>query len=120
MSQAAALPANVLIPSMDCRKRSAVISWRPVYRTCGQVKIGDIRQQQSIIREKVPDDAGYVRLMASGLLLRVRAEVMVVGHAAIHDRVLLPLRGALGEGLLGLGDFLEQGILGRFLGDDLV
>ncbi len=57
----------------------------------------------------------------SDLLRRcVLTEVVVEGHAAIDDRVLLPARRTLGERDLGLHDLLEQRVFRGLLLHDLV
>ena len=48
------------------------------------------------------------------------SEEMVHGHATADVGVLIPFHGALGECLLGFGDFLEQGVFRRFLFKDRV
>src|ERR1022692_1862858 len=61
-----------------------------------------------------------VTKQGSGLLPGRLAEVMVVRHGPADDDVLFPLHRALGELLLRVDDFLEQGIAYGLLGNDLV
>src|SRR5690349_21460149 len=103
MSQAAAFPAHVLTWSAKCMKRSAIIA-------------------SSYGQKKAPrGTAAWCPFpgWASGLLGRRRPallpEVPVVGHAAVHVVVHVPLDRALGEHALRLHDLLEQGVLGRLL-----
>src|SRR5262245_47341025 len=104
ISQEAALPTQVLIPSIACRN-----FWTSIHPPF------DVRPtRQGTIRSPPPDGASSI-FTPSDRRLRVRPEVVLERHPAAHDGVLLPLGGALGEGDLRLGDLLEQRILRRVL-----
>src|SRR6185369_11204975 len=109
ISHAVALPTQVLMPSMVCRKLWTLMGGAIVRREGSII--------QSTIRVARPKGALLFRAYssaASDLLGRaVGAPIMVIGHLAAHHRVLLPLRRALGEGELRLQDLLEQRIFRR-------
>src|SRR5882672_3771750 len=115
ISHAVALPTQVLMPSIVCRKLWTLMG--AIVRREGSIV-------QSTIRVARPNGALLFRAFssaASDLLGRaVGAPIMVIRHLAAHHRVLLPLRRPLGERELRLQDFLEQRIFSRFLLDHLV
>src|SRR5690349_1641523 len=108
MSQAAALPTQVLISSTRPRTRWTLINAGP----CGA--------RRTAGRRPPPTPAGEPRRSAELLGGAILSEIVVEGHAPLHDRVLLPSRRPLGELELRLQDLLEQGILLGFLGHHLV
>src|SRR5438874_8152533 len=115
ISHAVALPTQVLMPSIVCRKLWTLMGCDRSARGIDSTKHHPGR---------APDGALLFRAFssaASDLLGRaVGAPIMVIGHLAAHHRVLLPLRRPLGECELRLQDFLEQRVFSRFLLDDLV
>src|SRR4051794_16292871 len=112
ISQAVALPTQVEMPSIVCRRPWTLMG-------CGRSERRREKQDRYNTRHRpdyVPDDALPAFISASELLgRRVGSEIVVVGHAAAHHRVLLPLRRALCEFDLRLDDLLEDRIFGRLL-----
>src|SRR5215471_5440373 len=112
ISQAAALPTQVLMPSMVWRKRSTVML--PPQRSWGGGAVLRRRRGHapSLSYDPFARCAGTSPRMtwggkdcASAITLQlhrlgVGAPVVVERHLAAHHRVLLPLGGALGEGQL--------------------
>src|SRR2546429_445475 len=111
ISHAAALPTQVLTPSIACRKPWTFIHYRRCVRGVSTAKHRPV---------SMPDGAVPVRAGSSDRFLRVRAPVVVERHLAAHDGVLFPLRGPLGECELRFDDLLEQWILRRLLSHDVV
>src|SRR3954471_4971188 len=95
-SQAQVLPAQVLISSIT--SSSFCINQRRSYRCAPQIKT------PSGFADGVGRSSQRLGLFRSRLL----AEVVVVGHAAVHHHVLLPFHRALGKLLLRFDDFLEE------------
>src|SRR5262245_57428031 len=106
ISQANALPTQVLIPSIVWRT-----PWTFIYdRSPAAERLGN---------DKAPSRRPTEWCFAtsnepSNRLLCVRSEIVVERHLAVDHRVLLPLYGPFGESELRLDDFLEQRIIARF------
>src|SRR5438874_43682 len=100
-SQAIALPTQVLTWSANSRNLCVVIG-AMVPGNCPSTK-----NEHHPVHRMVPS-RGF---SGSGLLrgrTRLGAEVVRVGHAAVHHDVLLPLDRALGEFLLRGDDLGEE------------
>src|SRR5439155_7429972 len=113
ISQAAALPTHVLMPSIVCRK-----VW--TFMRCGRSARGyfDNTKHHPVAQ---PNGALPASIVWSDLLGRpVRSEVPVEHHLSAHDRVQLPAGRPLGELDLRRDDFLEHRVFRRLLGRDRV
>src|SRR5450755_535662 len=112
ISQDAALPTQVLMPSIVCRTRWTFIFILPPYgQGLARTKHHSVSPRNGALHFSAPSDRR----------LRVWAEIVVERHFARRDVVLLPLRRPLGEGELRLDDLLEQRVgPDVFLGDLVV
>src|SRR3954453_4199500 len=113
ISHAAALPTQVVMPS---------IVWRKLWTLMGGSRPSTRRLEgpRDAIRSVLPDGvpaAGNASELGRG---GVRAEIVVNGHPAVGHGVLLPTRHPFGEGDLRVEDLPEDRIVRRLLLRNLV
>src|SRR5262245_46304366 len=106
ISHAAALPTQVLMPSIACRMLWTLIHCR---RRCEE-KVSTTKHHSVTCRMVLCQFRS-----SSDRLLGVRSPVMVEHHLSAHNGVLFPLRRPLCKRELGFDDLLEQRIFRRFL-----
>src|ERR1700761_3852318 len=110
ISQAAALPNHVLMPSIVYRTRWTFIVQSPFARQGDDNKAPSHSRGTVLCQFSAPSDRQFP----------VRTEVVVERHPAVGDVVLLPARRPLGESNLRLDDLLEERVRAQVLLGDLV